>query len=85
MLPRLLRGQARGPWLKRAFYELASWRDLVFSVHALGEEWSQGDLWAPRVRYALVKCNRLFTPSDLGLLEDRTCFRLTTSRSEALF
>ena len=49
-------------------YELASWRDLVVSVHALGEEWSQGDLWAPRVRYALVKCNRLFTPSDLGLL-----------------
>lgn len=25
------------------------------------------------------------SPSDLGLLEDRTCFRLTTSRSEALF
>ena len=71
-VPRLLRGQARGPLsINKACllpYELASWRDLVVSVHALGEEWSQGDLWAPRVRYAWVKCNRLFTPSDLGLL-----------------
>ncbi|KAK7259065.1 hypothetical protein RIF29_24660 [Crotalaria pallida] len=35
-------------------YELTSWRGLVVFVHALGEEWSQGDLWAPRVRYALI-------------------------------
>ncbi|KAL0391430.1 UNVERIFIED_CONTAM: hypothetical protein Slati_4564700 [Sesamum latifolium] len=73
-LPMLLREAAKrtgkGAMAKACLlpYELASWRDLVVSVHALGEEWSQGDLWAPRVRYALVKCNRLFTPSDLGLL-----------------
>lgn len=40
-------------------------------VHSRGEQWSQGCLWYPRVRFALDKQNKTFTPHDLDWFERR--------------
>lgn len=52
-------------------YELASWRWLMQFAHAAWEQWSQGILWAPRVRYARDKMNSFFSGSDLDWFESR--------------
>ena len=40
-------------------------------VHKEGEQFSQGCLWAPRVRYAFCVNNNMFTPLDLDWFERR--------------
>ena len=52
-------------------YELASWMNLVNFVHARGEQWSQGALWAPRIRHAFDKNKKLFSGRDLDWFETR--------------
>lgn len=52
-------------------YEISGFNFLVQYVYAQGEQWSQGCLWASRVRYALDKNNKLFTGTDLDFFESR--------------
>jgi len=46
-------------------HEIAAFQFLLVGVHSLGEQWSQGCLWAPRIRYAFDTNNKVFTGSDL--------------------
>lgn len=52
-------------------YEIANFQFLMTFVHSRGEQWSQGCLWYPRVRFALDKQNKTFTPHDLDWFERR--------------
>lgn len=52
-------------------YELEAFQFLLVTVHAYGKQWSQGCLWNERIRYALDKNNKLFTPTDLDWFEKR--------------
>lgn len=42
-------------------FELASWQWLMQYVHAAGEQWSQGALWAPFVRYPWSVENKMIS------------------------
>lgn len=44
---------------------------MVNFVHARGEQWSQGALWAPRIRHAFDKNKKLFSGRDLDWFETR--------------
>lgn len=52
-------------------YEDAAFHFLMTFTHSKGEQWSQGFLWAPRVRYALDPNKKIFTPTDLDWFETR--------------
>lgn len=49
--------------------ELSSFQHLMTFVHAAGEQWSQGVIWAQRTRYAFDKENKVFSGMDLDLFE----------------
>jgi hypothetical protein len=42
-------------------FELASWVNLLTFVHSYGEQWSQGILWPPCIRYAFDILNPIFS------------------------
>ncbi|KAK9081435.1 hypothetical protein Sjap_026627 [Stephania japonica] len=52
-------------------FELAAWQWLMQYVHVQGEQWSQGALWAPRVRFAGDKNKKVFSNLDLEWFKSR--------------
>lgn len=52
-------------------HELGAFQFLMNFVHAKGEQFYQGCLWPPRVRYAFDVNNKKFTPEDLDWFERR--------------
>lgn len=52
-------------------HELGAFPFLLVFCHSRGEQWSQGCLWAPRIRYAFDVRKKTFTPEDLDWFERR--------------
>jgi len=52
-------------------FELASWQWLMQYVHSQGMHYSQGCLWAERIRYPFDRNNRIFAPTGLDWFEQR--------------
>lgn len=52
-------------------YELSAWYFLVQFVHSREEQWSQGSLWYPVVRYPFDTNNKLFSGIALDWFEKR--------------
>ncbi|GAA0139034.1 hypothetical protein LIER_42561 [Lithospermum erythrorhizon] len=50
-------------------------------LHSREEHWSQGSIWAPRVRYPFDIQNKTFTPIDLEWFEKRIGPYLPSSES----
>lgn len=53
--------------------ELAAYADLLNEIHALGDQWSSGILWAERTRFAFdpLNFNKISSGNDLDWFESR--------------
>lgn len=61
-------------------FELACFADLVEFTNSKGEQWCQGTLWAPRIRYPFDENNKIFSGEDLDWFQDRIGPLLPKSR-----